>query len=114
MGMPKAEETLNRQLGKGRKLDPDFTKINPLSQDAPRDLIWGKSYFVFEEMERRFGPGAMAKYFRTKRATVSATHSSYTMDDCVAIWSLATGEDLFPWFRSLAFDVQAERTKFYP
>lgn len=114
MGLSQAQEKLDRQLDKGRKHDPDFTMINPQVPDAPRDLVWGKSYFVFEEMERRFGPGAMAKYFRTKRATVPADHSSYTMDDCVAIWSLATGEDLFPWFRSLAFDVEAGRTKFYP
>ena len=32
------------------------------------------------------------------------------MDDCVAVWSVAVGEDLFPWFQSLAFDVSPERT----
>lgn len=32
------------------------------------------------------------------------------MDDAVAVWSAAVGEDLFPWFRSLAFDVDAART----
>ncbi len=36
------------------------------------------------------------------------------MDDCVAVWSRAVGEDLFGWFRSLAFDVSAERTNLYP
>ncbi|MCH2112894.1 MAG: GldG family protein [Planctomycetes bacterium] len=114
MGMPEAQETLTRQLDKGRKIDPNFDMINPQSPNATRDLIWGKSYFIFEEMERRFGPGAMAKYFQTKRAKVPADHPSYTMDDCVGIWSQATKENLFPWFRSLAFDVQVEKTRFYP
>ena len=36
------------------------------------------------------------------------------MGDCVAVWSQGVGEDLFPWFRSLAFDVKAERTELWP
>jgi hypothetical protein len=37
------------------------------------------------------GPGAIARYFQTKRRLIA--------------------EDLFGWFRSLAFDVDAERTE---
>tara|TARA_Y100000589_G_scaffold294511_1_gene300239 strand:+ start:317 stop:1684 length:1368 start_codon:yes stop_codon:yes gene_type:complete len=110
LGMPEAEQTLHRQLRKGRKHDPDFTKMDPMAEGAPRDLIWGKSYFVFEELERKHGPGAMAKYFIAKRKLVPAQRQGYSMDDCVAVWSMATGEDLFPWFRSLAFDVDRSRT----
>jgi hypothetical protein len=40
----------------------------------------------------------MAKYFHAKRATLQPGRAAYTMDDCVAIWSIAVGEDLFPWF----------------
>ena len=73
-------------------------------------MIWGKSYFVFEELEKQHGPGAMAKYFQTKRRVLPLERGKYTMDDCVAVWSIAVGEDLFPWFRSLAFDVHSDRT----
>ncbi len=110
LGMPEAEETLRRQIERARRHDPDLTAVDPLAADAPRDLIWGKSYHVFEELERLHGPGAMAKYFRTKRAIVPADRPAYSMDDCVAVWSRAVGEDLFPWFGSLGFDVSADRT----
>lgn len=110
LGMPEASETLERQIRLGRRHDPEFTKVDPQSESAPRDLVWGKSFFVFEELERRFGPGAMARYFRSKRALLEPGRGRYTMDDCVAVWSRAVGEDLFGWFRSLAFDVDAART----
>ncbi|KAA3605503.1 MAG: hypothetical protein DWQ01_19485 [Planctomycetota bacterium] len=110
LGMPEAQQTLERQLAAGRRHDPDFTKLDPLAEDAPRDLIWGKSYFVFEELEKRHGPGALAKYFRTKRQVLKPGRSGFSMDDCVAVWSQATGEDLFPWFQSLAFSVDAGKT----
>lgn len=108
--MPEARETLERQLERGRKHDPDFDRIDPQGEGAPRDLVWGKSYFVFEELERKHGPGALARYFQTKRELVPEDAAAYTMDDCVAVWSAALGEDMFPWFRSLAFDVDRERS----
>ena len=110
MGHPEADATLERQITKARRLDPQLDAIDPLSDGAKRDLIWGKSYFVFEELERVHGPGAMAKYFQTKRSLLEPGRKGYTMDDCVAVWSNAVGEDLFPWFQSLAFDVDASRT----
>ena len=110
LGMPEADKTLDRQIAKARKLDPALDAINPLAKGAARDLIWGKSYFVFEQLEARYGPGAMAKYFQAKRELLDPGREGYTMDDCVAVWSVAVGEDLFPWFQSLAFDVSPERT----
>ena len=56
------------------------------------------------------GPGAMAKYFQTKRRLIERDREDYSMDDAVAVWSVAVGEDLFPWFQSLAFDVDPSRT----
>ncbi len=109
LGMSEAEETLARAIEKARRLDPGMNAIDPLAEDAPRDLVWGKSYHVFEELERLHGPGALARYFRTKRARVPADHPRYTMDDCVEVWSAAVGEDLFPWFRSLGFGVDRAR-----
>ena len=110
MGMPKAQATLDRAIAKARRHDPELDAVDPLSGAAHRDVVWGKSYFVFEELERLHGPGAMAKYFTTKRRVLAPGRSGYSMDDCVAVWSLAVGEDLFPWFQSLAFDVNRDRT----
>jgi len=114
LGMPEAQRTLEQQIAAGRHHDPDFDRLDPFAADAPRDLVWGKSFFIFEELERRHGPGAFAKYFRAKRACVAADRAAYTMDDCVAVWSRAVATDLFPWFRSLAFDVNAARTELAP
>jgi len=110
MGFKKADETIARQIAKARRRDPDLNKMDPLAEDAHRDVVWGKSYFVFEELERQHGPGAMAKYFQAKRRLLEPGRDGYSMDDAVAVWSVAVGEDLFPWFRSLAFDVDPERT----
>ena len=114
LGLAEAQQTLDRQLAAGRRLDPEFDSLDPLAEGAARDLVWGKSYFVFEELERLHGPGAMARYFRTKRELLKPGRAGYSMDDCVAVWSRAVGQDLFPWFRSLAFDVSAERTELWP
>ena len=65
---------------------------------------------MFEQLEEQHGPGALAKYFKTKRSVLKPGRKGYSMDDCVAVWSLAVDEDLFPWFRSLAFDVDRART----
>ena len=114
LGMPEADETLGRQIARARRHDPDLDAVNPLAEGARRDVIWGKSYYVFEELERNHGPGALAKYFNAKRSHIDKDRPAYTMDDCVAVWSIAVDEDLFPWFRSLAFDVDAQRTDLWP
>lgn len=111
LGMPAAQQTLDRQIRKARKLDPELKKLNPMDARAARDLVWGKSYHVFEELERLHGPGAMARYFKAKRQYISPDRPGYTMDDCVAVWSLALDQDLFPWFQGLAFDVDRSRTE---
>lgn len=110
MGFKKADETIALQIAKAKRRDPDLTKMNPMAKDAHRDVIWGKSYFVFEELERMHGPGAMAKYFQTKRRVLSSDREGYSIDDAVAVWSIAVGENLFPWFQSLAFDVDPSKT----
>jgi len=107
--LPDAQRTLEAQLRAGRKHDPDYTKVDPQRDGAPRDLVWGKSFFVFEELDFQHGPGAMAKYFRSKRAALQPGRKGYSLDDCVAVWSRAVGADLFPWFRSLGFAVDPAR-----
>jgi hypothetical protein len=114
LGMPAAEMALASQIAAARALDPAWDAIDPLAPGAPRDLVWGKSFHVFEELERLHGPGAMAKYFTAKRRLLASARAAYTMDDCVAVWSVAVGTDLFPWFRSLAFDVDPARSDLAP
>lgn len=114
LGMPEADEKLARQIAKARRYDPDLDAVDPQSEGVHRDLIWGKSYHVFEELERLHGPDALHRYFEAKRSLVDRSRPDYTMDDCVAVWSRGVGEDLFPWFRSLAFDVDAARTDLWP
>ena len=114
LGHPEADEEIARTIERARRHDAGLDAADPAAAGAPRDLVWGKSYFVFEELERLHGPGALARYFRTKRAVVPADRPRYTLDDCVAVWSRAVGSDLFPWFRALGFDVRAERTDLAP
>jgi len=110
LGMPEAEQTLRRNIEAARKLDPDFTKVDISATNVPYAALWGKSFWIFEELERQFGPGVMAKYFRTKRAMVQPDRRGYSLDDCVAVWSRAVGKDLFSWFRAHAMPVDAGRT----
>jgi len=110
LGMPEAETTLRRTIEAARKLDPEFTKVDISARDAPRDVVWGKTFRIFEELERAYGPNVMARYFRTKRELVPAARRSYSLDDCVAVWSRAVGSDLFPWFRAHGIGVDAGRT----
>ncbi len=114
LGLTDADAALARQIAAGRRLDPEFDRLDPQAADAARDLVWGKSFFVFEELERQYGPGALARYFRAKRRLAPAERPDYTLDDCVAVWSQAVGADLFPWFRSLAFRVDAARSDLAP
>lgn len=110
MNMPEAEATLRRAIDAARKLDPDFTKVDISAANTPYAALWGKTFWFFEELERMYGPGVMAKYFRAKRKWVPATRPRYTLDDCVAVWSRAVGHDLFPWFRQHGLPVDASRT----
>lgn len=113
MKMPEADETLKNAIERARKEDPNLDKIDINKPGAPNAVVWGKTYYIFEELERKYGPGVMAKYFRTKRKLVAPSHKGYSMDDCVAVWSAAVGHDLFSWFRSLGIDVDHSRTDLF-
>ena len=63
-----------------------------------------------EALRREHGEDFLAKYFAAKRRLITKDRQDYSMDDCVAVWSVALETDLFPWFRSYAFDVDATRT----
>jgi len=110
MGMPEAQQTLDRAIARAREIDPDFTKVDLNGTNPPNAVVWGKSYFIYEQLEREIGPGAMAKYFRAKRRLAKPGRKGYSMDDAVAVWSHAAGKDLFPWFRKYGTSVDAGRT----
>ena len=66
-----------------------------------------------EELERFIAapyPTATSDGDRAKRRLVPADRRTYSMDDAVSVWSVAVGKDLFPWFRSLGFQVDPART----
>lgn len=110
MGMAEeADRTLQDAIARARRKDPELKTVDIGKPEAPNDVVWGKTYFIFEELERKFGPGALAKYFRAKRRLVPAAKAGYTLDDCVEVWSQAVGQDLFPWFRSLGIAVDKAR-----
>lgn len=110
LGLPEADRTLADGIERARRLDPNWDQIDINKPDAPRDAVWGKTYWIFEQLEAKHGPGAIAKYFQAKRRLVKPGRSGYSMDDAVAVWSTAVGSDLFPWFRSLGIDVDRSRT----
>jgi hypothetical protein len=110
LDMPQAQETLDRTVARARELDPEMTKIDLLAPDAPNAVVWGKTFWIFEQLEAKHGPGALARYFQAKRRLLQPGRAGYSLDDCVAVWSNAVGEDLFPWFQSLGVTADAART----
>jgi hypothetical protein len=111
MGMEaEAQATLDGAIARARRHDPDMDRIDINAPGAPNDVVWGKTYWIFERLEERHGPGSLAKYFRAKRRLVAAGRPAYTMDDAVAVWSEAVGADLFPWFRSIGIAVDRSKT----
>jgi hypothetical protein len=110
MGMKEADETLRRGIDRARELDPNMDKVDIGKPGAARDVVWGKSYWIYEQMEARHGPGAIAKYFRAKRKLAGGLNG-YSLDDCVGIWSAATGADQFAWFRAHGIDVDRSRSR---
>ncbi len=111
MGMgEEAQKVLDGAIQRAKRTDPEMNKVDIGAKGAPNDVVWGKTYWIFEQLEAKYGPGVIAKYFQAKRRLAPATLKAYTLDDSVAVWSAAVGEDLFPWFRSLGISVARERS----
>lgn len=110
MGLPEAQQTLDRAIARAKEQDPDFTKVDLNAANPPNAVVWGKSYYIYESLEKEYGPGVIAKYFRAKRRLAKPGRKGYSLDDSVAVWSNAVGKDLFPWFKSLGTSVDAGKT----
>ncbi len=111
MGMgDEAQRVLDGAIQRAKRTDPEMNQVDIGAKGAPNDVVWGKTYWIFEQLEAKYGPGVLAKYFQAKRRLAPASLKGYTLDDAVAVWSTAVGEDLFPWFRSLGISVARERS----
>ena len=107
-------------IDRARKADPEFnlydingksckSGVTPLPDNQVNDLHWGKSFWIFEQL-RKDCPDFLARYFRTKRKLAQPDKiKRYNADNTVAVLSIALERDLFPWFRSIGFDVDRNR-----
>ena len=110
MNMKEAQDTLDGSIANAQKQDPDFNKIDINAPGAPNSVVWGKSFWIFEQLRKKYGEDSLAKYFKSKRALLKPGRSHYSLDDCVAVWSHAVGQNLFPWFKSLGIGVSKDKT----
>ena len=115
-----AEKRIAATIERARRSDPDFTlydiegksnkkEVAPLEQNKVNDLHWGKTYWIWEQL-RKQNPTIVADYFRAKRkhATPDIV-KKYDANNTAAIMSIAMKKDLFPWFRSIGFDVDRQK-----
>lgn len=104
-----AMRRINGQIDAARKHDPGMNRYDldgratdgspKLEDGAARDMHWGKTYWVFEQLRKEY-PDIVARYFKAKRKLLAEQKiTSYNIHNTVAIMSAATGKDLFPWFR---------------
>lgn len=95
------------------RLDPAYRSVD-ISQPEPpglHDVYMGKPMWIWDRLREKYGDGIIARYFRTKRKFIEEGKlKEYTAHDCVAVLSIAVGEDLFPWFQSLGINVSKEKT----
>jgi len=100
------KQTIERCIDGARKHDPEMTTYDiAYGKDVPRNVQWGKTMWIWEEL-RRQKSDALACYFQAKRRLAApAKLKKYTPNDCVAVISHAMGRDMFPWFRSIGLTV---------
>lgn len=123
--MGHADEAKRRIAGtieNARKIDPKFDTydiagksnkpgVQALSGGAQNQVHWGKTYWIFEQL-RKQQPDFMAKYFQAKRQYALADKiTEYNENNTVAVVSIAMGKDMFPWFKSIGFDVNRDKAE---
>ena len=106
-----AEATLKSWLASARRDDPKMTKYDLAhGRGVPHAVRMGKPMWIWEQLRKK-DPDILARYFQAKRKLVDPKKlKRYTADDCVAVLSIATGRDLFAWFRSLGIQVDRAKT----
>ena len=105
-----ARRMIDGNIARAKRKDPDMTRYDiAYGKDVPRDVTWGKTMWIWEELRKR-QPDIIARYFRAKRELAKPGRiKKYTPDDCVAVFSHAMGQDMFPWFQAHGLTVKKER-----
>ena len=116
-----AMRRIKGQIAAGLKHDPQMNRYDldgnaidgseKLTGGAVRDIHWGKTYWVFEELRKEY-PDIVARYFKAKRRLLANQKiTRYDMNNTVAVMSAAVGKDLFPWFRQHGFNVDRAKAE---
>ncbi|MBC7328242.1 hypothetical protein H5T87_09065, partial [bacterium] len=108
-----AERTRKGWAEACEKIDPDYTKVDISQPEQPglHEVYMAKPMWIWDRLRERYGDGIIARYFQTKRKLIAEGKlKSYSADDCVAVLSIAAGENLFGWFKSLGINVSPDRT----
>lgn len=120
-----AEEGIRRiksTIESGRKYDPEYNLydingnsnkpgVKSFEGKVPRDLHWGKSFWILEQL-RTENPEFIADYFKAKRKhAIPGVVKAYDENNTVAVISIVMKKDMFPWFRSIGFDVAREKAE---
>ncbi len=121
-GIVGANERIAACIDRARKADPNFNLydidghsckegVADLPKNQVNELHWGKSYWIWEQM-RAENPDVVADYFQAKRKyATKEVVTKYDANNTVAVMSIAMGRDMFPWFRSIGFDVDREKAE---
>lgn len=114
-----ARKRIESYISRAAAVDPNFDLydlngkswkqgIEPLPKDKVNDLHWGKTYWIFEQIHKDY-PDFLALYFQAKRQlALPGKITEYDENNTVAVMSIALNKDMFPWFRSIGFDVNRE------
>ncbi len=117
-----AERRIAACIDRARKADPNLDLydmrgksckegVEDLPRDKVNDLHWGKAFWIWEQM-RAENPDVVADYFQAKRKYAGKDQvTKYDDNNTVAVMSIAMGRDMFPWFRSIGFDVDREKAE---
>lgn len=116
-----AMRRIKGQIAAAQKHDPQMNRYDldgnaidgsaKLTGGAVRDIHWGKTYWVFEELRKEY-PDIVARYFKAKRRLLADQKiTRYDLNNTVAIMSAAVGKDLFPWFREHGFNVDRSKAE---
>lgn len=110
-----AMRRIDEQIAAARRHDPQMNRYDldgnaidgsaKLPAGALRDIHWGKTYWVFEQLRKDY-PDIVSRYFKTKRKMLAGRKiKEYDVNNTVAVMSAAVGKDLFPWFRAQGLNV---------
>jgi len=113
-------EEWNRELSELKALDPNLDSLDIVeaTTDPTRQRLLDKKVgWILKELEKKYGLDFFARLVRIYREQGKTprreeTYEGLPMDDFVYYASLAAGEDLYPWFRSLGTTVHPRPLQF--